>query len=214
MYGMLEKQNNASAELFDLFSRALWMISNSFTENIANRVSGIMPDFEAQNKKIGYELDAIKNQIESSNPNSELLDNINKTNRVLGSQFYEERIIEPMIRSLFPAIDLIDGSRKKIESNSIALKQFIALQTQLEQFFAIYGIERFKHKLFDEFDPKIMKPLLTATTDKSELDGLVVESLQCGFRTKTRILRLETVSIYKYQEQKNETSKMEEISNE
>ncbi len=200
MFNKLKQKTHVSEELFDLFNRALCLVGDSFSEKITARVSGIMPDFETQNKKVSYELDAIKNQIESFNAISGLLDNVNQTNRILGSQFYEERIIDPMIRNLFPMIDLIDGARKKIESGSTALKQFVALQTQLEQFLATYGIERLRHKTQDECDSKTMKPLLTVITDNIDFDGLVAESLQCGFKTKTRILRMETVSIYKHEQ--------------
>jgi len=211
MFNKLKTQNHVSDEWSDLFNRAFCLISDSFSEKITARVSGIMPNFEIQNKKIGYELDAIKNQIESLNNISDLIDNVNHNNRILASQFYEARIIEPMIRNLFPMIDLIDGARKKIESTSTALKPFVALQTHLEQFIATYGIESIRHKVQDEFDPKMMKPLCTVITDNLDLNGFVAESLQCGFKTETRILRLETVSIYKHQQSQIKTTNMERI---
>ena len=52
-----------------------------------------------------------------------------------------------------------------------------------------------------------MKPLQTAKTGKRCLDGLIAGSLQCGFRTPERILRLETVRLYKFEPTVNDTAK-------
>ena len=56
-----------------------------------------------------------------------------------------------------------------------------------------------KHKINDKFDPKQMRPIEWAITEDSRQDGLVAESMQAGFCQKNeRMLRLETVSLFKY----------------
>jgi len=181
------------AEIFEI-------LGDSFSQKLAARIGGTLPDFEAQNKKTGYQLQDISKQIEVFAANGELLKNVNQTNRLLGSQFYEQRIVQPMVRGLFPLWDLIcegspklDATQPDIESLQLYIS---ALRVQLEQFFACYRIESFSHKVLAEFDPKTMKPIKQVQIENGELNGLVAESLQCGFRIQERILRLETVSLF------------------
>ena len=175
------------AEIFGL-------LGDSLAETITGRMAGMLPDVEAQSKKTSYELAAIRDQIGTFAVSAELLENANRTNRLLSDQFYEERVIGPMVRGLFPIVDLVRDAMRRPGSDCEGLS---ALRTQLDQFLADYGIEAFGHEALCPFDPRTMKPLQTAATDEPELDGLVAQSLQCGFRTLQRIWRLETVSLYK-----------------
>ena len=205
----LENQSCISEKLAEPLNQIFCLLSDSLSENVTARLSGMLPDFDLQGKKTTYDLEAIKKQVETVSVNSALLENANQTNRILGPQFYDERIIQPMARGLFPIVDFIDTARETIESDlpehQSAIQYFIAIGAQLEQFFGNYGIESFSHKTEEQFKPKLMKPLKTISTNDADLDGLIAESLQRGFKKQQRILRLETVSLYKYQEQKIET---------
>ena len=177
------------------------LLGDSLAETIAGRMAGLLPDVEAQDKKVGYELEGIKQQVEGFAANGELLDNAIQTNRLLGPQFYDERIIQPMVRGLFPIADMIRDGERKMEVMHPKAKRWrnylAALRVQLEQFCGGYGIESFEHAPDSPFNPKIMRPLQTTPTNEGKLDGLVAKSLQCGFRTQEHILRLETVNLYK-----------------
>ena len=197
-----EKNRDVSAELLKPLQEIFGLLGDSLAETITERMTGALPDFESQGKKASYELQAIRDQMGALAESNELLENANQTNRLLGGQFYEERIIGPMVRGLFPLMDLICDALRRPDSDCQYLS---ALQAQLEQYLAGYGIEAFSHEVRSPFDPKTMKPLQTATTGEPDLDGLVAESLQCGFRTPERIWRLETVSLYKFEDTVIET---------
>ncbi len=170
------------------------LLGDSLAETITERMAGQLPDFESQSKKTSYELEAIKDQIAALAVSRDLLANANQTNRLLGAQFYQERIIEPMVRGLFPIIDMVCDA---IGRPGVDREYLLGLRAQLEQYLGCFGIESFNCEACSPFDPKTMRPLQTAVTHEADLDGLVAESLRCGFRTTERLLRLETVSLYK-----------------
>lgn len=189
-----------TTEMIGTLAGIFEVVGDSFSRKLVARIGGMLPDFEAQNKKTGYQLQDISKQIEVFAANGELLENVNQTNRLLEAPFYEERIVQPMVRGLFPLVDLIRDGEQKLEATQPTAKswrQYLsALRVQLEQFLGNYGIEAFGHEPNSQFDPKIMKPLQTTPTGEADLNGLVAKSLQCGFRIQERILRLETVSLF------------------
>ena len=154
-----------------------------------------------------------QNQIQFTNLNQQLknleslqilLETINETNRKLSGQFYDEQIIQPMTRSLFPLLDFTIKVEKSLKDNApryqLALQYIAAIQTQLDQFLINFGIERFHHETEEPFNPRIMKPIKSILTNDKRLNDLVAESLLCGFKEQERVLRLETVSLFKYQD--------------
>ncbi len=196
---MTERPNgrrDVSAELLKPLTEIFGLLGESLAETITERMAGLLPDFEAQGKKTSYELAAIKDQIGTFAVSAEMLENASRANQLLGDQFYQRRIISPMVRGLFPIMDLICDAIDRPDSDRQCLS---ALRAQLEQFLAGYGIEVFGCEACSPFDPKIMKPLQSAPTSRADLNGFVAKSLQCGFRTNDRVLRLQTVSIYKFE---------------
>lgn len=196
MSGTCQKHRDVSAELLKPLKEIFGLLGDSLADTITERMAGALPDFESQGKRASYEMEAIRDQIGTLAASRELLEGANRTNRLLGGQFYEERIIGPMVRGLFPIVDLLCDAMRRSGSDRQCLS---ALRAQLEQFLAGYGIEAFSHEVSSPFDPKTMKPLQTDATCEGDLDGLVAKSLQCGFMTPERILRLETVSLYKFE---------------
>ena len=130
-----------------------------------------------------------------------LLESVSDANRRLSEQFYDEQVIEPMARSLFPLVDFTIRAGHALEKDTsryqLAFQYFAAIQTQLDQFLINFGIERFQHRAEEPFNPKVMKPVKIVQTCDKSLIGLVAESLLCGFRKQDRILRAETVSLFK-----------------
>ena len=53
-------------------------------------------------------------------------------------------------------------------------------------------------------DPKRQKIVKTTPTQKKELDNTVEKKLSAGFIRKNRIIKVERISLFKYQEEKNE----------
>ncbi len=196
MPGRCEEHRSVSVELLKPLEQIFGLLCDSLAGTIIERMAGLLPDFESLGKKTSYELEAIRDQMGTLAASTELLENANRTNKLLGAQFYDERIIGPMVRGLFPIVDLVRDALRQPDSDRQCL---CGLRAQLEQFLTGYGIEAFSHEASSPFDPKTMKPLQTAATHEPDSDGLVAESLQCGFRNPERILRLETVSLYKFE---------------
>ena len=125
-----------------------------------------------------------------------LLENAGKINHLLSQQHYDDHIIQPIVRSVFPLFDIIEDARKCYDNSRI----FDALLCQLRQFLAVYNVKVIKHSINDKFDPKLMKPIKWLPTADQLQDGLVAESMQIGFCLNSeRILRLETVALFKCQ---------------
>ena len=144
---------------------------------------------------------SVAQQVKNMESIKALLESISETNHTLSNQFYAERVIEPMARSLFPLIDFTTKAAgtlgEDVSRYQLAIQYLSAIITQLDQFLGNFGIERFQHSAEEPFDPKIMKPVKVVHADDNCLNGLIVESLLCGFRKRDRILRAETVSLFK-----------------
>ena len=182
-------------DLLAMLGRIVGWLIGAVGDGVAGRVGGTLPDFEAQRKRTDYAFQEILRHLERPAPEAELLDNANQTIRQLGEEFYDEKVVQPMVRGLFPLVDLLQEGMTRENADRDLL---LALLTQTKQFFALYGIEAYRHQPEDEFDPRTMKPLRRTLTNEPAIKDLVAESLQCGFRTPDRILRLETVSLYRF----------------
>jgi len=165
------------------------------------RLSNQVSQLENKQQHSINHLESIRRLLENTVSANNLLEKAGQTNLLLGKQHYEEHIIEPMLRSLFPVFDMIADSRKHhgyciCNANSL----MDSIYSQLRQFLANYDIEMFEHSAGDSFNPKTMKPIKLENTTEKHLDNLIAKSLQAGFRLgQARILRMETVSLYKYQ---------------
>lgn len=155
-----------------------------------------------------YDFESVKQQLDNLTSTNQLLENAGKTNLLLGKQHYDEHIIEPMLRSLFPVFDLIADCRKhhsNFSPKTIGLMD--SIYSQLQQFIATYEIEIIEHAPGDRFDPKTMRPIQWEISSEKHLENAIAQSLQIGFRTGlTRILRMETVSLFKYEPSKTNTN--------
>lgn len=163
---------------------------------LSNQVSQV----ETKQQQSLYNLESVKQQVEKLTSTNKLLENASETNHLLGKEHYDEHVIQPVVRSLFPVLDLIEDARKHWSNSKRIIELFNVIWSQMEQFLAIYDVHVIKHAAKDEFNPQIMKAILWVPIDKKRLDGRVAESLQIGFQLgQIRMLRLETVSLFKYQ---------------
>jgi molecular chaperone GrpE (heat shock protein) len=175
---------------------------NKPIENVAEHLLQIENNITKNQQQNQIQLTNLNQQLKNLESAQTLIETINETNRKLSDQFYDEQIIQPMTRSLFPLLDFTNNVKESLKENTpryqLALQYITAIQTQLDQFLINFGIERFHHKTEEPFNPKIMKPLKSIITNDKHLNGLVAESLLCGFKKQERVLRLETVSLFKY----------------
>lgn len=210
-----EPAANSSNEQFDtaamLLGQALLRFLERSNTRIAEKVlESLIPmasqltKVETQQKQLNLQLGSIEKILGNLSSHSKLLENASQTNLLLGKQHYEDHIIQPMARSLFAVIDLIEDARKPRKDNNYQTGQdqvelIEAVRVQLEQFLQNYGVEVIRHQPNTQFSRQLMKPVSRVSTTDKRLDGLVAKSLQIGFRwNQQRLLRPESVSIYKY----------------
>lgn len=173
------------------------------TKPILEKLTSVMTQLtktEAQQNQSNVRLSLIEKSLNNLSSHSKLLENASQANMVLSDQHYEHCIIEPMVRSLFAVIDLIEDVRKTRPEGDQA-EVLDAIKAMLLQFLENYGIEIVRHKPSSPFDPQVMKPVSKIPTSNKKLDGYMAESLLVGFRLNhQRMLRPENVSLYEFEE--------------
>jgi len=165
------------------------------------RLSNQVSQLENKQQQSINHLESIRQLLENMASANNLLEKAGEANLLLGKQHYHEHIIEPMLRSLFPILDMIADSRKHhVDCGCNAMSLMDSIKSQLQQFLANYEVEIFEHSQGDNFDPKTMTPIKWEITPEKHLENLIAQSLKAGFRLgQARILRMETVSLYQYQ---------------
>ncbi len=206
---------NDSCEQFDTAAMVLGQALLQFLERSNSRIAekvleSLIPmasqltKVETQQKQLNLQLGSIEKILGNLSSHSKLLENASQTNHILSKQHYENHIIQPMVRSLFPVIDIIEDACKSWkdgqgQATQPQIELLEAIKVQLEQFFANYGVEVIQHLPNTQFNRQLMKPVSRVSTTDKRLDGLVAGSMQIGFRwNQQRLLRPESVSIYKY----------------
>jgi len=167
-------------------------------------LSSKMNETSTKCQQIIYLLQTIEKQNEVLLTKSKLLENSSKENHLLSRQHYQEHIIEPLVRLLFPVFDVIEEARNRWSITTDTNVKWLCnvleqVRVQLIQFFMTYQIELIKYKHGIEFNPKYMKPVKIINTGRKELSGRVAECLQTGFRQgEQKILRPVSVVLYAF----------------
>jgi len=207
--------SNKNCESFDTAAMVLGQALLRFLERSNSRIAekvleklipmvSQLTQIETQQKQLNFQLDSIEKILGNINSHSKLLENASQANHILSKQHYDDRIIQPMVRSLFTVIDIIEDACKSWKdgqnnTNQHQVELLEAIRAQLQQFLANYDIEILRHEPSSPFQPQLMKPVSKISTSEKELDGLIAQSLQIGFQwNQQRLLRPESVSIYKF----------------
>jgi molecular chaperone GrpE (heat shock protein) len=169
-------------------------------------------------QQLAYSLQTIEKQLEALILQNRLLENASKENRLLTQDHYQQCIVEPMARSLFAVFDDIEGARRRcgeteqIDSSAVC-GTLDGIYIHLRQFLSIYQIEPIRHSPNSRFDPKVMRPIKVIATENKDLNNCVAVSLQAGFRWREdRLLRPESVAVYRYEKPLNNNFDKEERS--
>jgi len=179
-------------------------------ESVRNRLQGIaeqmmgmshqLSQIETGQQQSIYNFEHVSKRLEKLLALNQLLDKAAQTNVLLGKQHFDERIIQPMARSLFAIFDLVDDALDHRQNHLGSEDLLRTVRDQLLEFFGIYGICSLRHTPGEMFNPKRMKPVKWEDVGDGRLDGCVAKSLQRGFQIGTdSILRLETVALFKHQ---------------
>ncbi len=207
---MNEQDTKTALQLFQILQQMLNPPKDQYLQNMSEQLAELshqVSQLETKQQQSLYHQESVKQELGDLTSKNELLENASKSNHMLGKQHYNEHIVQPMVRSLFPVLDLIADAQKHWSSSEQIAELLDAIWSQMEQFLAVYDVHVVSHVRNDIFEPLTTKPITWIETNDSDLDGLIAESLRVGFQYgQENILRLETVSLFKYQSSKIETN--------
>ncbi len=122
---------------------------------------------------------------------------------LLSQQHYDSHVIEPLVRCVFPLVDMLSEAASADNGDGDLFKAFIA---DLHELLATYGVEPIQAATGSIFDPKTMQPVEFAPTCNRKDDKLVESMVRQGFRRGDRILRPAMVVIYRFDGSKQTSS--------
>ena len=137
------------------------------------------------------------------------LEQTSRQQTLLTEQHYQQHIIEPLARRVFPLIDMlagaISGSDGQQHPNG-QLDLLEALTVDLHELLAGYGVEPIRATAGSPFDAKTMRPVQRVPTPRARKDKTVESMVRLGFRRGEQILRPVAVSIYRFEGSKQISS--------
>jgi len=103
------------------------------------------------------------------------------------------------ILKILPILDNFDIAEKKIPDalkNDENVKGFFKIKQQIKEFLESQGIEEIK-TLGEKFDPNLMEAVAEADKKNKEGKGVVVEEVQKGYTSQSKIIRPAKVKVAK-----------------
>ena len=197
----------ATMALCEAVMHFFYGIDESISEKLQThnlQILSQLGQIETRQKQITYSLETLRNKVDDLCSLKNLLEQEGQSKRILTNQHYEEHVIQPIAKALAPITDMVEDARKTLRpskdpSDDGCMDLVDAIYSQLKQFFTNFGVESISHKPNTRFNPKLMKPVKVVPTANIDLDGCVAESLLTGLMlNKDRLLRPESVSLYKY----------------
>ena len=176
-----------------------------FTQGAAKDSCADLRRIGAAQQQLASSVCNIDKQLQSLIVQNELLENISKENRILTQDHYQQCIIEPMVRSLFPIFDEVEEAKQRFQEagkmNGTAVYEVLdAILIHLLQLLSTYQVTQIKHNPNVKFDPKLMRPVKIISTEDRLLNSYVAGSLRTGFRWRQdKVLRPESVAVYRYE---------------
>lgn len=212
-FGQEERQFEDPAVLLNCFIAAITKpmfltIADAVGEQLRPLISELR-EFATKLQQVIYSQQATEKQLEALISQNRLLENASKESHLLSQDHYQQYIIEPMARSLFAVFDDIENAKRRCRETEHMDSPPVcdvldAVFIYIRQFLSVYQIEPVKHRPNSKFDPKVMRPVKIVVTENKDLDNRIAKSLQMGFRwQEDRLLRPESVTVFKYEEPLN-----------
>jgi molecular chaperone GrpE (heat shock protein) len=134
-----------------------------------------------------------------------LLEKAGEKEAGLLDKHYEEHLIEPLVRGLIPLYDMIDESCSRFqearETTSDAVVSLLdGLRIAFEQFLLIYSVELFRSPASSRLNRQTMQTIQTQPTAEKALDQTVARVLRAGVRRAGRLLRPQSIVLYRYEQ--------------
>ena len=115
----------------------------------------------------------------------------------MGERHYQEHVIEPLAHQLFPMFDILKQARAKCPDSGPRHQYLTALASLVDELLGRYGIESYESPDGTPYDAKTMRATHTSETYDSHCHDTTAKTLQTGFRRGSRILRYQSVVIYR-----------------
>ncbi|AQQ70917.1 GrpE [Limihaloglobus sulfuriphilus] len=201
---ILEQSASMAARLFQnlglFIDESVKNNLHTMSDNVV-QLSNQLSQVDTKQQQSIYDAQGIRKELEDISSIGKLLESTVETTRILSKEHYDQSVIQPIVRSLFPVFDLVEDTRRHRADADCKADDFLdALWSQMLQFLSVYDVDIIRHQTDDKFDAKLMKPIEKIPTTNKELDKCVAQSLQVGFSMGSqRMLRLETISLFEYQ---------------
>ena len=146
-----------------------------------------LQDVESSLQKLATGLDAFYQQ-------SQCLQQASDRLSLLSEQHYQQHVIEPLARRVFPLLDMYEEALSN-DKQSDLLDAFAA---DLYELLAGFGVEPILMSVGDAFNPSTMQPMQTVFTQQRKSDKTVASVVRQGFCCQSRILRTAKVALYRF----------------
>lgn len=145
---------------------------------------------------------AIRQGLEGLFRKQDVLDRASQEQSLLADRHYYEHVILPLVRHVSPIHDwstelLLNGTGGSFDHGGQISKFAEAIQAQVKEWLAVYGIEPLNAPPGCRYDPKTMSALNPSDADGAGHDVVVTESVRIGLRCGERILREQVVRVRK-----------------
>ncbi len=139
------------------------------------------------------------------------LEQTSRQQTLLSEQHYQQHVIEPLVRRVFPLIDMLletaSGSNGEPFPNA-QTDLLEALRAELYELLAGYGIEPIRVTAGSQFEAKVMKPVRFVPTPRAKKDKKIESVVRPGFRRGERILRPVMVAVYRFKDSKESSNNL------
>lgn len=172
-------------------------ISAKLTESL-EALRAEMGEMKADSASLLNEMENLRNQ-------SKALESASQEMARLGEKFYSDRLIQPLVKSMLPTIDLLEDTQSRYAQDSsepaVEFSEILAaIRTMLEELLTAYGVEAFRHVRGTPFDRRFMKAIGYTNAPDNRLHLKLAESRRSGFRQGNLIVRPELVVLYQHSE--------------
>lgn len=106
---------------------------------------------------------------------------------------------EDLIHDLLSVIDSFDLAVAAMEKSGEVEKGVYLIKSQLEDVLRRRGLERIEASKGTEFDPNVHEAVAALETE-TEVDNIVAEEIEAGYRLNGKVIRAAKVKVYKQKE--------------
>jgi molecular chaperone GrpE (heat shock protein) len=155
--------------------------------------------FAQQIDAVAAENARLARAVEALCQRQDVLEGASQQQRILSAEFFEQRVIDPLVHWCIPIVALIDQTKPSDAAQQPPDPTLQAVRAQILELLGAYGVESCPSSEGQAFDPKRMRPVATESTNQRDLDRTVARTLRVGWQRNQRLLQPECVTVYRYE---------------